>query len=173
MVKLKHLEKVIIGEIPNNEIHAACMLSLRNKKYSYGFAPDFKFISLISNHKQDNLYFYIHCLGNSYQNLLYSCKVFCSFNHLLNKNAERSKIKSIFSKTNKQASLDTNLPKLMFKMLVKKIETMAVEMFHCGEIKLMIVFLFYVAISKTLRDKTKDKKKSSYILEPQFGQLDS
>ena len=61
----------------------------------------------------------------------------------------------------------------MFKMLVKKIETMAVEMFHCGEIKLMIVFLFYVAISKTLRDKTKDKKKSSYILEPQFGQLDS
>ena len=60
----------------------------------------------------------------------------------------------------------------MFKMLVKKIETMAVDMFHCGEKKMMIVFLFYVAISKILRDKKKDRKKS-FILEPQFSQIDS
>ena len=50
-MKLKHLEKVIIGEIPLNEIHAAGILNLRNKKYSNGYAPDYKFISFISNDK--------------------------------------------------------------------------------------------------------------------------
>ena len=40
-------------------------------------------------------------------------------------------------------------------MIVKKIDNMAAEMFNCKENKLMVVFLFYVAISKTLLDNFK------------------
>ena len=41
-------------------------------------------------------------------------------------------------------------------MIVNKIENMAADMFNCKDNKLMIVFLFYVAISKTLQDKYKE-----------------
>ena len=58
----------------------------------------------------------------------------------------------------------------MFKILVKKIETMAVDMFHCGEKKMMIVFLFYVAITKTLLNRNKEKQKLTYKMgESQFS----
>ena len=95
--------------------------------------------------------------------------MFCSINHLLNTNAEQSKIENIFFK-DKPALLDINLPKLRFKMLIKKIETMAVDMFLCRENKLMIVFLFYVAITKTLLNRNKEKQKLTYKMgESQFS----
>ena len=54
--------------------------------------------------------------------------------------------------------LDTNFSALRFKMIVNKIENMATDMFNCKENKLMVVFLFFVAISKTLQDKYKENQ---------------
>ena len=134
--KLKHLQKVVIGQISSNQVHLACIQYLKNQTIS-----DYRWISLIGNQKQGDLLLYKQKESSTYQLLLFSCRVFCSLNHLLNVKAEESEVFP-----SKRTILYTNTSYLRHKMLTEKIEQMAVDMFNCSERKLMVVFLFYVAI---------------------------
>ena len=128
-----------------------------------------KWISFLCNSKQDDLHFYMPGANSTYQQLLYSCKVVCSFNHLLNLRADESEMF-----TSKRILLNTNTVMLRFQMLTQKIEEMAVDMFDCSERKLMVVFLFYVAIQKTLLDRQKATGKSqreSKIIQKRIVEL--
>ena len=130
---------------------------------------DSKWISFLCNSKQDDLHFYMPGANSTYQQLLYSCKVVCSFNHLLNMKADESEMF-----IQKRSKLETNTTMLRFRMLTSKIERMAVDMFNCSERKLMVVFLFYVAIQKTLLDRQKATGKSqreSKIIQKRIAEL--
>lgn len=53
-LKVKHLQKVVIGQIPNNQVHLSCMEHLKNQSVS-----ELKWISLLSdNSKQGDLHLY-------------------------------------------------------------------------------------------------------------------